>query len=270
MILKLIYDGIISSLEIDDNETVLTLKLLISEMHGIPIENLLVKTNDGIVLTNDRQKISTLSDITTHNLPLLISDLTEAVAIQKPQTNNPFMNISNMDLSSVKPLLKDKKFIKNMFENNPMFKKTLENNQEMKAMLNSGHLSDEIEKMIEDPEYMKEAMKNGELAMQKMENIPGGLSQINSYMEKVHDPLRSVSQKKNYKSRLEKDDFDKFRHLGIKNCPIKGNGIGFVKYINEINYLDEKGFKDFKRNLELLEIFNGDLKSVIAVYLDGH
>ncbi|KAF7684850.1 Ubiquitin domain-containing protein DSK2b, partial [Cucumispora dikerogammari] len=171
MILKLIYEGIISSLEIDDNETVLTLKLLISEMHGIPIENLLVKTNIGIVLTNDRQKISTLSDITTHNLPLLITDLTEAVAIQKPKANNPFMNISNMDLSSVKPLLKDKKFIKNMFENNPMFKKTLENNQEMKAMLNSGHLSDEIEKMIEDPEYMKEAMKNGELAMQKMENI---------------------------------------------------------------------------------------------------
>lgn len=263
MIIKIEYNGILSTLEIDDNETVLTLKLLISEMLDIPLDKLIIKLIDGPVLVNDIQKIYTFSN-EMPSLPVLrVTEIKEPEA--SIETNkNLFMNLSNMDLSSVKPLLKDKKFMKNILENNPMFKDTFENNQEMKAMLNSGHLTEEIEKFIDDPEYMKEQMKNGDLAMQKIENIPGGLSQINSYMEKIHDPLRSMTNKSKSKSRSEKDDIEKYRHLGIKSHPLRGSGTpNMIKYINHINYLDELGFKDFKNNLILLETANGDLDFVI-------
>merc|ERR1712035_62110 len=89
--------------------------------------------------------------------------------------------------------------------------------------VNSGHFGEELEKMLEDPEYMKQQIKAGELAMQKIENIPGGLSQINSYYESMHDSFKETMEEKRHKRSKFGKEMDSYNKAGIKGQTIQCN-----------------------------------------------
>ncbi|KAG0441256.1 Ubiquitin domain-containing protein DSK2a [Dictyocoela muelleri] len=98
----------------------------------------------------------------------------------------------------VKNMFKDKDAMKSMIENMPGMKEELEKNSELRMMLNNPQMYEEIEKIAEDPEYMNQQLKNVDLAMQKLENIPGGLNMMNSLMNDIRDPLSTMMDGQSY------------------------------------------------------------------------
>lgn len=253
-------------IDLDENETVLTLKYIVSDTLNIPEDKLILKGENGSNLVNDSQKVSELLQNNSNTIKINAYNLAEMNKKEEQTNNQPnFMDISNMDLSPIKPLLKDKSFMKNMFENNPMVKNMMEKNPEMKAAFNSGSFTEELQKMVDDPEYMKEQMKNGDLAMKKIKNIPGGLATLNSYMSDIRNPMLESMRPKN---KLKGDkNLDEFKYLGIKNMPIVAYGNPLIfDYTFQLCFLEEKGFKDFDRNIKLLESLNGNVHNVLEVY----
>ncbi|KAG0416959.1 Ubiquitin domain-containing protein DSK2a, partial [Dictyocoela roeselum] len=153
----------------------------------------------------------------------------------------------------------------------PGMTEQLEKNPELRMMLNNPQLYEEMERIADDPGYMREQLKNVDLAMQKLGNMPGGLNMMNSMMQDLRDPFTVAmdgSSHMNIKALKENKGMEKDGKLGDNMVQPDGplpNPWGtkrknyVVIYRDQLEVLRECGFTDLSRNIETLRRTDGDV-----------
>lgn len=248
-------DAIETSASITD--TLECLKQRICEITGIGVEFQVLSFNDRILTDNNKE----LKELGLENDSVLyLKKRSEMKAEGKKQD----FTASMMKNPLVKNFLKNPDAMKNIVEMFPGLKEEMNNNPDLRMMMNSSNLQDELEMFSSNPEYVNTQLKNLDITMSKLENTPGGLNMISSMIKDVQDPLSSALKEGmgGYKVK-EGRRIDQPINEAIPNTH-RGRGENhLIKYRHELAGLRQMGFTDAKQNLAALVACNGDLERSI-------
>mmetsp|Transcript_5235 Transcript_5235/g.9973 ORF Transcript_5235/g.9973 Transcript_5235/m.9973 type:complete len:589 (-) Transcript_5235:76-1842(-) len=104
--------------------------------------------------------------------------------LQDPQQLSSIMNSPMMQ-----SLMNNPDFFRNMMESNPQMRQLLDSNPELRHVLDDPELMRRSMEMMRDPSAMQNMMRNQDLAMSQIENIPGGFSALRRMYEDVQEPM---------------------------------------------------------------------------------
>ncbi|KAK6090073.1 hypothetical protein P3W45_000961 [Vairimorpha bombi] len=217
-----------------------------------------------ILLYNDRQLTEN-----HRNLHELNIDENSVIFLKKKNLVTIKPNTQEKKSSSNKnpmleSILKNPDYMKNVMEMMPQMKEEMEDNPQLKAMMNSATFQEEMVNLSGDPNYLKEQMKNFDLTVSKLENMPGGFNMINSMMKDVQDPLVSA-----FTDNIGNNKYKEGEKISeINSVPIPGSRREssvslLVKYREELALLRAMGFDNSKNNLSALVACNGDVDETI-------
>ncbi|WUR04306.1 ubiquitin domain-containing protein [Vairimorpha necatrix] len=134
----------------------------------------------------------------------------------------------------------------------------------LKNIMNNPSFQEEMLSMSQDPNYLKQQMKNFDLTVSKLENMPGGFNIINSMMKDVQDPMLDLlSTSKNYKEGdiIQRPIYDPIPGTSRENL--------LIKYREELALLRAMGYENSKRNLSALIACQGNIVESIE-YLNNN
>jgi len=77
----------------------------------------------------------------------------------------------------------------NVFENNPQMRALMDSNPELRNALQDPEFMRRQMEMMRDPSAMQNMMRNQDLAMSQIENMPGGFNALRSMYENVQEPM---------------------------------------------------------------------------------
>lgn len=166
---------------------------------------------------------------------------------------NPFMKSMLKNPNTIKT-------IKEMFGNN----QDGESNETMNMILNNDGLEEELEKMTEDGEYLDNQMRNVDLAMAKLENMPGGMNMMSSMLKDIENPLKKMMGETKYQAGEAINTQEKSGLPG----KIKGNPL--IIYRRQNAEMIAKGFSNSKDNIEALEKAQGEVFAAIEYLLEKY
>ena len=151
------------TLEINKTDTVANLKDKIYNIVHVDPKSQILYYNEKY-LTDDKKPIESF-DIKEDSIIFLREEKQKNIGLFNPQ------------------------HMKSMLEMMPQMKEQMEDNPQLQAMMNSSSFQEEMVNMSTDPNYLKEQMKNFDLTVSRLENMPGGFNMINSMMKDVQDPM---------------------------------------------------------------------------------
>lgn len=232
--LTIIHNQTYYNIDYDPKETLTSLKQKISSLINLPSQRITV-LHENKPLLGDTSLLETLihDDVILH------------IQIEHPKSS--FISAENLE---------------SMFDLFPALKKEVEKNKDLKEIVQSGNLQEEMEKMQSNPHYMKEQLKNVDIAMSKLENIPGGINMMSSMVKDVSDPLTEIFRGKG-KSFREGENRNEVIREPINADREKVNY--FVLYVEQLKVLREVGFFDVKRNVDALKKCDGDVENAILM-----
>lgn len=225
-----------------DTEMLLSdLKLMVSSIFNLD-ESLL------ILSLNDRNLFDDKKTLLQHGL---VDDATVVASLRSvagPGAKR-FDTKSIVSNPMFKNLMNDPDGLKNMMG---MFQ---DGNDSSNSIFNNPQVLEEMQKIAEDPDYLNTAAKNADVAMARLDTIPGGLNYIQSMVNDIPD-----LNKKNLQTGINvnvpmKDE--------IPNENVRVNWL--VKYRKELNDLKKLGFTDIQRNVNALKQSNGDIEKTIRI-----
>ncbi|KAF0972537.1 hypothetical protein FDP41_009440 [Naegleria fowleri] len=97
--------------------------------------------------------------------------------------NNPF----------VQSMLNNPDFIREMMNSNPQMQQIMRNNPEVGRMLQDPEMIRRAMEMARNPELMREMMRNTDLAMSNIENLPGGFDALRRMYSDIQEPLHEAT-----------------------------------------------------------------------------
>jgi ubiquilin len=252
-----------TEVESDTAELLNALQRRLRECTGIEIDEQVLTFNDRI-LTDSNKELGALG-IGDGSVLYLKRRIKVAGEEKKPD-----FAASMMKNPLVKNFLKNPDAMKNILEMFPGLKEEMNENSELRMLMNSSNLRDELEMFSSNPEYMNTQLKNLDITMSKLENMPGGLNMINSMIKDVRDPLSSALMDgvKGGYSIKEGKKIDQPINEAIPGPKKREAESNLLKYRHELADLRQLGFRDAKRNLEALVACNGDLESSI-IFLEN-
>jgi len=80
-------------------------------------------------------------------------------------------------------------FMRTIMENNPQMRQVLDSNPELRHALADPELMRRSMEMMRDPSAMQNMMRNQDLAMSQIENMPGGYNALRRMYEDVQEPM---------------------------------------------------------------------------------
>jgi len=89
----------------------------------------------------------------------------------------------------VQNLLSQPDFLRTMMENNPQMRQVLDSNPELRHALEDPEFMRRSMQMMRDPTAMQNMMRNQDLAMSQIENMPGGYAALRRMYEDVQAPM---------------------------------------------------------------------------------
>lgn len=228
--LTIIHNETYYTLPYDPCQTLQDLKHAVARLTHIGLKSLILLYNN-VPLTDDHLQIH----------KLVPDDTTLHTAILSP-SSVPTQNLES---------------IVEMF---PELKTQMEKNKQLKEFVASGNLQDEFDKMAKNPKYMNEQLRSIDLAMSKLENIPGGLNMMSSMVNEVSEPLNEIFTKKgkNVKEGVRIEDVN-VQRVGANKENLK------LRYAVQLQELKSLGFADAGRNLAVLRTCDGDLENAICI-----
>lgn len=242
-------------------DTVECLKHKIQELTGVTVDSQVLVFNDRVLSDNNKElkELGLGNDCVVH--------LKKKAEAKKHGGKQDF-TASMMKNPLVKNFLKNPDAMKSIVEMFPGLKEEMDNNPELRMMMNSPNLQDELEMFSANPEYMNTQLKNLDITMSKLENIPGGLNMISSMIKDVQDPLSSALKDgmgRGYKVR-EGRRIDKPINEAIPGVHRQEGQL--LKYKDKLAELKQIGFNDTKKNFMALIACNGDLEGCITYLRD--
>lgn len=109
--------------------------------------------------------------------------------MQQQLMQNPEMMSSMMESPMMQNLMSNPDTIRMMMESNPEMQRVMDSNPQMRAILNDPELMRRSMEMMRDPSAMQNMMRNQELAMSQIENLPGGFNALRRMYEDVQEPM---------------------------------------------------------------------------------
>lgn len=109
--------------------------------------------------------------------------------MQNDLMNNPEQLSSMMNSPMMQSIMSNPDIMRSMMESNPQMRQLLESNPELRHMLDDPELMRRSMEMMRDPSAMQNMMRNQDLAMSQIENIPGGFSALRRMYEDVQAPM---------------------------------------------------------------------------------
>ena len=113
----------------------------------------------------------------------------DMATFQQQLQQNPEMMADMMNNPMVQSIMNNPEFMRSMFENNPQMRQVLESNPELRHALEDPELMRRSMEMARDPSAMQNMMRNQDLAMANIENMPGGFNALRSMYEDVQAPM---------------------------------------------------------------------------------
>lgn len=241
----------------DVHETLLTLKEKISKRINTPASDISVYYNNRY-LTDDKKTIKELK-IENNAVVYLKRRRREVEPGQKSD-----MTEQMLKNPMVKNMLKNPEVMKGMLESFPGLKKQINKNPELKMIMNNPNAIEEFEKLADNPDYMSQQLKNVDIAMSKLENIPGGFNMMNSMIKDVRDPLTGLIAQNNGVSVCAGNQ--EVQRKVIPNVWKKKKSENFfVKYRREISEIRKYGFDNINDIASALGKCGGDVDGAIDV-----
>jgi len=102
---------------------------------------------------------------------------------------NPEQLSSLMNSPMMQSIMNNPDFLRTMMESNPQMRQLMESNPELRHLLDDPELMRRSMEMMRDPSAMQNMMRNQDLAMSQIENVPGGFSALRRMYEDVQAPM---------------------------------------------------------------------------------
>jgi len=109
--------------------------------------------------------------------------------MQQQLQQNPEMLSSMMNSPMMQSLMSNPEIMRNMIQNNPEMQRVMDQNPQLRAVLDDPELMRRSMEMMRDPSSMQNMMRNQELAMSQIENLPGGFNALRRMYEDVQEPM---------------------------------------------------------------------------------
>ncbi|ORD96550.1 UBQL2 [Hepatospora eriocheir] len=239
-------------LSINKDITLEDLKILVSNAFNIPVDECILYYKNRILNVNDIQ-LYKLIDF-DKDIELSIKRHVTTKILGKKEGGGMMSLMKN---PMVKGMLKNPQTVKSIKN---MFPEMLEDNHELDNLINSGHLEDELNRMADDDEYLNSQLRNADVAMSKLETMPGGLNAMNFYLKGFDQSpigLFGKSNSFNVGSKIFEKETKTIEGT-IKENPL-------VKYRSQNAILREIGFMDTQSNYKALIKSNGDLTEALEI-----
>ena len=253
------------------------MEVSIKVQHLATIKELTISLND--LPSTLKQKIETLFSIPSSQQSLMLDGRNISTAA-KPlgelgvregalvivRKMHKFQGQSkSMDLGSimknpmVKGMLKNPEMMKTLKDMFPDLEKEVEGNKTLSMMLQNGNMEEEFEKMANDADYMSSQLRNADVAMAKLENIPGGINMMSGMMKEAEDPFKALMSPG--ESTLKSGHKIDKRITTSLPGPSKKNYL--VEFRKQIAELKELGFMNVEQNIRVLREVNGDIEAAV-------
>lgn len=109
--------------------------------------------------------------------------------MQQQLMQNPEMMSNIMQSPMMQNLMSNPDTIRMMMENNPEMRRVMDSNPQLRAVLDDPEMMRRSLEMMRDPSSMQNMMRNQELAMSQIENLPGGFNALRRMYEDVQEPM---------------------------------------------------------------------------------
>ncbi|KAI5150513.1 hypothetical protein ENBRE01_1541 [Enteropsectra breve] len=243
----------VKEIEISLRDTLGTLKKKIEEVYAIPT------AHQALMLEN--------RNISTSTKPLSELGLKEGSVVTVKRIHQFQGQSKQMDVSSllknpmVKNMMGNPEMMNQIKEMFPDLKVSIEENKTLSMMLNEGGLEDEMERMAADSDYMSTQLRNADVTMAKLENIPGGINMMSGMLKDMEDPFRLLS------SGPKLAGGNSISEKMTQSLPGRNKRNLLVEYRKELRELKDLGFTDARKNIKILEYANGDLETALEILL---
>lgn len=153
----------------------------------------------------------------------------------------------------VKNMLKNPSTIKSIQEMFPGLKDEMEENSTLNLLMNTEGMQDELDKFAADDSYMDAQMRNADITLAKLQNLPDGVKLMNSLAKDTQAMgfRQPAIELKGGKSLTEKND---------KAIPGKNTKNLLIEYRKQLTLLRQIGFENSKENIDVLKSVGGDLE----------
>merc|ERR1719498_10419 len=111
---------------------------------------------------------------------------------QQMMAQNPEMIQQLMDSPMVQQMMSDPETMRAMMRMNPRMEQLMEQRPEIARMLEDPELIQQSMRMMRNPSLMREAQRNQDLAMGRLDVMPGGHNALMRAHEEMVDPLMSA------------------------------------------------------------------------------
>lgn len=248
MLIKLQHLSVEKEIEINSDETLDNLKRIIESLFGVPQEQQAVYFEDRVLTNSTKQ----LQDLGINGGCVL--------KIKKVK------KIDGASESGMKALLKDP-MLKNMMNSStlesmknmfPELKEQMEENSSLNMLINNGAMEEELSKFASNEDYANIQLRNNDVAMAKLEQIPGGFQIINNLSQETGN-LNMIKPKM---------DLKRGSDLTSKpNQPLPGSNKKnlFIEFRKELLIIKQIGFDNIIDNITALQAANGDIDEAILI-----
>jgi len=113
----------------------------------------------------------------------------DLASMQRQLQENPQMMQDMMNNPMVQSLMSNPDFMSNIFESNPQMRAIMDSNPELRNALRDPEFMRRQMEMMRDPNAMQNMMRNQDLAMSQIENMPGGFNALRSMYENIQEPM---------------------------------------------------------------------------------
>ncbi|KAF7682876.1 Ubiquilin [Astathelohania contejeani] len=219
-------------------------------------QNEIVLIHEGRVLNSDQKTLDELE------LPInSVITVTRRPTAPAPQATKPDLLANPM----LKGFLKDPETMKSMIEMFPGIKDEMETNPDLRNALNNPQLIEEFENFAENPEYIQQQMKNVDIAMNRLSNLPGGLNMMNSMIKDVRDPLTSVLDRTiNSETKIKAGTpINQSVSAAIPNPGSINGQNSILRFRKQLAELRKYGFTNTEKNIMALKKHNGDIEGAM-------
>ncbi|PVU94015.1 hypothetical protein BB561_002879 [Smittium simulii] len=204
------------------NHSVLELKKFLLPKVDYPLKRLRLIFGNKIL--KDDKLLSDYGIITDSKITLIIlADNQDSSASRSAPAKDSKPEDALLKLISKSPIMKEMmkspEFIQQIFSSNPQFKEMIKKNPEFKTVFEDSSYMEQFFSAAQNPEVMKEMMRNNDRAISNLEMQPGGYKHLTQLYNNVQKPLETVGDTEEFhkQSKLSNEYLSKV--LNIKQPP---------------------------------------------------
>ncbi|PWA02029.1 hypothetical protein BB558_001835 [Smittium angustum] len=181
--------------EIERDKTILDLKSLLEPLFNYPIRR--IRLVFGRQILKDELSIREYGILDNSEVKLIVladneeSSTSSSRSVQKQASPQNEMLLQASKNPLFKELLKSPELMQNILKLNPQFKQLMKKNPEFQNVFQDPGFMDQFFSAAQNPEVMKEMMRNNDRAISNLEMQPGGFNYLTQMYNNVQKPMEN-------------------------------------------------------------------------------